>query len=72
MDINQEIISIIIIAVAAAIALWLVYKRFFRDDSPCDSCAHKTGCDSCSVMELKKDTDPKRLKELQEQVKNRK
>ncbi len=72
MDISQEIITTIIIILAAAIALWLVYKRFFRDDSPCDSCAHKTGCDSCSVMELKKDIDPKRLKELQEQVKNKK
>ncbi len=60
----QNIIVALIVAAAVLAAVYMLYKRFFIDDSPCDSCSTKSGCSSCELMELKKQADPEKLKQL--------
>ncbi|MGE5424901.1 MAG: FeoB-associated Cys-rich membrane protein [Syntrophothermus sp.] len=55
----QLIIALIIVAVAAGIAGYRLY-RFIRDPfSKCDGCSK--GCSGCAIDELKKEIDKKRI-----------
>ncbi len=64
----QEIITLIIVGIAASIAGYKLYVKFTNPTKSCDSCASSSNCGGCQLQDLKKEIEEnKRKKEAANQ-----